>query len=169
MYEKIYAVASTSATGGRSGFSNLPAFFDDLVRCETRIYNAVTERLRAEHGIVASQFEMLRFLRDHPKARVADLATAFAIGIGAASKGVDRHEAAGWVTRLPNPADRRSSLISLTDRGAALVAEAEQTFHGHLEELITATLGPERVDAVGAALGELRRALEEARVGVPVG
>ena len=163
MYVKLYAVASTSATGG------LATFFDDLVRCETRIYNAVSDRLRAEHGIVASQFEMLRYLRDHPRARVADIATAFAIGIGAASKGVDRHEAQGWVTRLPNPADRRSSLISLTDRGTALVTEAEQTFHGHLAELITATLGAEQIGAVGAALATLRQALEEARVGVPAG
>lgn len=163
MYEKLYAVASTSATGAPAGF------FDDLVRCETRLYNAVNDKLRAEHGIVASQFEMLRYLRAHPMARVADIATAFAIGIGAASKGVDRHEAQGWVVRLPNPADRRSSLISLTDAGAALVADAEQTFHGLLEELITATLGAERVGAVGAALATLRQALEEARVGVPVG
>lgn len=163
MYEKLYAVATTSATGG------LAAFFDDLVRSETRIYNAVTDRLRAEHGIVASQYEMLRHLRDHPGSRVADIATAFAIGIGAASKGVDRHEAQGWVERLPNPADRRSSLISLTERGAALVAEAEQTFHGHLEELITAAIGAEQVAAVGATLAVLRQALEEARVGTPVG
>jgi MarR family multiple antibiotic resistance transcriptional regulator len=163
MYVKLYAVATTSATGGLAGF------FDDLVRSETRIYNAVTDRLRAEHGIVASQYELLRFLRDHPESRVADIATAFAIGIGAASKGIDRHEAQGWVVRLPNPADRRSSLISLTDRGAALVAEAEQTFHGHLEELITAAIGAEQVATVGATLAVLRRALEEARVGTPVG
>lgn len=156
-------MASTSAAGG------LAAFFDDLVRCETRLYNAVNDKLRAEHGIVASQFEMLRYLRDHPESRVADLAMAFAIGIGAASKGVDRHEAQGWVTRLPNPADRRSSLISLTERGAALVAEAEHSFHGQLEELITGAIGADEVAAAGAALGVLRRALEEARVGVPVG
>lgn len=163
MYAKLYAVASTSATGG------LEAFFDDLVRCETRIYNAVSDKLRAQHGIVASQFEMLRFLRDHPESRVADLATAFAIGIGAASKGIDRHETQGWVVRLPNPDDRRSSLISLTDNGAALVAKAEETFHRQLEQLITDTLDAEQVREVGAALGVLRRALEEARVGVPIG
>lgn len=160
---KLYAVATTSATGG------LAAFFDDLVRVETRIYNAVNDRLRAAHGIVASQFELLRYLRDHPQSRVADLATAFAIGIGAASKAVDRHEANGWVARLPNPADRRSSLISLTGAGAALVAEAEETFHGHLEELITATIGAEELSSAGATLAVLRQALEEARVGIPAG
>ncbi|AQZ62207.1 Transcriptional regulator, MarR family [[Actinomadura] parvosata subsp. kistnae] len=149
--------------------ARLARFFDDLVRCETRLYNAVGEKLRAEHGIVASQFELLRYLRDHPRSRVADIATNFAAGIGAISKGVDRLEARGWAARLPNPADRRSSLISLTTDGAALVAEAERTFHEHLGELLGPAISVGQVDAVGAALATLRRALESARVGVPVG
>lgn len=174
---RLYAVASTSATGpggagddaGPADPTDLAAFFDDLVRSETRLYNAVGDRLRAEHGIVTSQYEGLRFVRDHPRCRVADIATTFAIGIGAASKIIDRFEANGWAARLPNPADRRSSLISLTAHGTTLVAEAEQTFHGHLAELITTAIGAEQVSAVGAALATLRQALEDARVGVPVG
>jgi MarR family transcriptional regulator, multiple antibiotic resistance protein MarR len=171
---KLYAVASTSASGtGGAGDaaspSDLASFFDDLVRCETRIYNAVGDKLRAEHRIATSQFEVLRFVRDHPECRVADLASAFAIGIGAASKGVDRLEANGWVGRLPNPADRRSSLITLTTAGATLVAQAEQTFHGHLAELITTAIGAEKVSEVGAALATLRQALEDARIGLPAG
>jgi MarR family transcriptional regulator, multiple antibiotic resistance protein MarR len=160
---RLYAVASTPANEGLAGF------FDDLVRCETRLYNAVGERLRAEHGIVASQFELLRYVRVHPRSRVADIATNFAAGIGAISKGVDRLEARGWVARLPNPADGRSSLISLTTSGAALVAEAERTFHQHLGELLGPAIGADQVDAAGAVLAALRRALESSRVGVPAG
>jgi MarR family multiple antibiotic resistance transcriptional regulator len=161
--DRLYAVASTSSNEGLAGF------FDDLVRCETRLYNAVGEKLRAEHGIVASQFEILRYLRGHPRSRVADIATNFAAGIGAISKGVDRLEARGWVTRLPNPADGRSSLISLTTSGAALVAEAERTFHEHLDALLSPTISADQVDAAGATLATLRHALEFARVGVPAG
>ena len=152
-------MASTSLTG----------FFDDLVRCETRLYNAVGDRLRAEHGIVASQFELLRYLRDHPSARVADVAATFAAGIGAISKGVDRLEARGWVTRLPNPGDGRSSLISLTAAGAALVAEAERTFNDRLAELIAPAVDAGQLDAAAATLAVLRQALEQARVGLPAG
>src|SRR4051794_8734346 len=89
---RLYAVATKRASGRRSSSS---FFFDDLVRCETRLYNAVGERLRAEHGLVTSQFEFLRYFRDHPGSRVADTATNFAAGIGAISKGVDRLEARG--------------------------------------------------------------------------
>ncbi len=96
---------------------DLPSFFADLVRCETRLYNALNDRLRERHGIVTSQYESLRFLRDHPGSRVADLATEFAIGIGASSKAVDRLEKQGWVVRRTNPADRRSSLLDLTAAG----------------------------------------------------
>jgi DNA-binding MarR family transcriptional regulator len=156
-------VASTSANEGLAGF------FDDLVRCETRLYNAVGEKLRAEHGIVASQFEFLRYLRDHPESRVADVATAFAAGIGAISKMTDRLEARGWVARFPNPADRRSSLISLTTSGAALVAEAGRTFNDRLDELIAPAISAGQVDAARATIAALRRALEDARVGLPVG
>jgi len=160
---KLHAVASNSAN------ERLDGFFDDLVRCETRLYNVLGERLRAAHGIVTSQFELLRYLRDHPRSRVADIAANFAGGIGAISKSVDRLEARGWVARLPNPADGRSSLISLTASGAALTAAAEQTFREQLRQLVGTAISPGQVDAAGAALAALRRALEQAHIGLPVG
>jgi len=160
---RLYAVATTLPA------AELPALFDDLVRCETRLYNALGETLRAEHGIVTSQLELLRWLRDHPGSRVGDAATAFAAGVGAMSKGTDRLEARGLVSRQPNPADGRSSLISLTARGAALVAAAERTFDARLAELVGTVLSAEQVRSAGAALGVLRRSLEAARVGLPVG
>jgi DNA-binding MarR family transcriptional regulator len=159
----IHAVASTSAA------EPLARLFDDLVRCETRLYNALGEALRTEHGIVAAQFEFLRYLRDHPRARVADVAANFAAGVGAISKGADRLQAAGWVQRLPNPADGRSSLLSLTPSGTELLAAAESTFDDHLAALVGPALTADEVDAAGAALAALRRALEQARVGLPVG
>jgi len=147
----------------------LDGFFDDLVRCETRIYNAIGEALRAEHGIVASQFEFLRFVRDHPGCRVADVAANFAAGIGASSKGCDRLVARGWIKRTPNPADGRSSLLSLTAKGERLTADAEATFARRLSELVTPAVEPGRLTAAREALAELRRALERDRIGLPVG
>lgn len=154
-------MASTSAN------QQLGAFFDHLVRCETRLYNAVGERLRTEHGIVTSQFEYLRYLRDHPESRVVEVAAAFAAGVGAISKGADRLVMQGWVERRSNPADRRSSLLCLTASGSVLVTAAEATFHQALEELIT--LSDVQVDESTATLLTLRRTLERARLGLPVG
>lgn len=147
----------------------LGAFFDDLVRSETRLYNALGDRLSRDHGLATSQFEFLRYFRDHPGSRVADVASNFAAGLGAISKGVDRLEARGLVVRHPNPADGRSSLVSLTGAGAEVVADAETTFQERLSELVSSTLTPDQVATVGAALATLRAALERDRIGLPVG
>ena len=149
--------------------AGLAGFFADLVRCETRLYNALNDRLRERHGIVTSQFESLRYLRDHPGSRVADLAAEFAIGVGAASKGVDRLERAGWVVRRPNPSDRRSSLLALTDEGRRLADDAEGTVGERLAELLADPLDASSLPAVAQALARLRSALERDRIGTPTG
>lgn len=148
---------------------DLAGFFSDLVRCETRLYNALNDRLRERHGIVTSQFEGLRFLRDHPQARVAEMATEFAIGIGSTSKIVDRFEARGWVERRPNPADRRSSLLTLTGTGRRLADAAEATFNERLAELIAHTSGADSVTAAAGAFAQLRATLERDQIGTPTG
>ncbi|MET9491503.1 MarR family transcriptional regulator [Nocardia sp. NPDC006630] len=148
---------------------NLPSLFADLVRCETRLYNAVNDRLREQHGIVTSQFESLRFLRDHPGARVADLANEFATGVGAMSKGVDRLEKQGWVERQANPADRRSSLLALTNEGLSLVEAAERTFNAQLTELLSKSVSDSSLSVVAQAFSQLRGALERDRIGLPAG
>ncbi|GAA4386377.1 MarR family winged helix-turn-helix transcriptional regulator [Tsukamurella soli] len=143
--------------------------FSDLVRCETRLYNAVGERLQEEHGLTTAQFEFLRHLRRHPGARVADLAGVFAIGVGAVSKGVDRLERRGWVARQSNPDDRRSSILALTPTGQRLVDGAEETFARRLHELIGGAVDGPGAAALATALAALRATLERDRVGLPAG
>lgn len=160
----LYAVAYKSA-----GVADLQSFFADLVRCETRLYNALNDRLRERHGIVTSQFEFLRFLREHPGSRVADLAAEFAIGVGATSKSADRLEKQGWIVRQTNPADRRSSLLALTDDGSQLLDAAETTFAADLSELVEGALDQSTTAAAAKALRQLRSALERDQVGTPTG
>ena len=145
--------------------ANLRDFFADLVRCETRLYNALNDRLRERHGIVMSQYEFLSYVRDHPDARVADVAAEFAIGIGATSKGIDRLEGQGWIVRRPNPGDRRSSLLAVTDEGRRLADAAGEVVADRLADLV----GASAVVAAAPAMAELRAALERDRIGMPVG
>ncbi|MEU3527692.1 MarR family transcriptional regulator [Streptomyces sp. NPDC038707] len=152
-----------------TGFADLQSFFADLVRCETRLYNALNDRLRERHGIVTSQFEFLRFLREHPGSRVADLAAEFAIGVGATSKSADRLEKQGWIVRQTNPEDRRSSLLALTDDGSQLLDAAETTFAAGLSELVEGALDQSTTAAAAKALRQLRSALERDRIGTPTG
>jgi MarR family transcriptional regulator, multiple antibiotic resistance protein MarR len=148
---------------------SLPSLFDDLVRCETRLYNALSDRLRSEHDLGLGQYEFLHHIGAHPGTRVADLAAAHAVGIGATSKAVDRYERHGWVRREPNPDDRRSSLLTLTATGAELVARAERTLSAHLAELVGPAVDEAQLRVMAQALGGLRTALERDRVGLPTG
>ncbi|MCO5972403.1 MarR family winged helix-turn-helix transcriptional regulator [Actinoallomurus soli] len=152
-----------------SDADDLLSLFADLVRCETRLYNTLNDRLRERHGIVTSQFEALRYLRDHPGSRVADLAAEFAIGIGATSKSVDRLERQGWAVRQPNPSDRRSSLLALTHDGSRLVDAAEATVTDALAELIGGALDRAAVATAAQAFSKLRSVLERDQIGTPTG
>jgi MarR family transcriptional regulator, multiple antibiotic resistance protein MarR len=143
-------------------------FFDDLVRAETRLYNALDDELRSAHGMSAGQYEFLRAIAGTDDLRVADLAARFALGVGTVSKAVDRMEALGWVERRPNPQNRRSSLLSLTDLGGALFSAAAKTFDAHLAALL-APLTQAQQQAVSGALALLRADLESKQLGTPAG
>ena len=147
----------------------LDTVFTDLVRVETRLYNAVAERVRAEAGVAAGHFELLRYVRDHPDARVADLAAAFAVGVGTTSKIVDRLEKQGWVERRPNPANRRSSLLALTSAGESVVARAEPAWQAAIQEILGGAVTPDDLAALSLAFAALRSDLERRRLGLPAG
>ncbi len=149
--------------------TDLTQVFADLVRYETRLYNVLGERLRAEHGLTIGQFEFLRIIGGRPGCRVQDIADEVAITVGATSKGVDRIEAAGWVGRRPNPENRRSSLIELTAAGRQLLAAATPTFEDGLRRWLADPLGGRSLDQLAAGLATLRRTVEEAQVGTPTG
>jgi DNA-binding MarR family transcriptional regulator len=69
-----------------------------------------------------------------------------------------RLEGRGHAERIPNPDDGRSYLIRLTKDGERLLAKARPAFRDYAEA-VEERLGPERVDALRAALDELREAV----------
>jgi len=78
-----------------------------------------------------------------PGCRVYDIANELGITTGGTSKLVDRIEASGYCRRLPNPDDRRSSLLELTEEGRRMLAEAGTAFDDELRRRLGAAL-PER-------------------------
>ena len=148
---------------------DLDVVVTDLVRVETRLYNAIGERLKAETGIGAGTFELLRYVRDHPDARVADLASTFAIGVGTTSKIVDRLEKEGRIERRPNPANRRSSLLALSPAGESVVSQAEPVWLAAIEELVGGVITADQLTALSLTLSTLRANLERRQLGLPAG
>ena len=86
--------------------------------------------------------------------RLTELAAGANITPQSMGEIVDELEGLGYVSRRPDPTDRRAKLITLTERGRAAVEAGEATILG-LEEDITAILGPERHDQLKTMLLEL--------------
>ena len=72
---------------------------------------------------------------------------------------VGRLEKRGHVERIPNPDDRRSYLVRLTDEGVRLLAQARPRFRAYAEA-VESRLGDVRVAELRNELGVLREAIE---------
>ena len=140
--------------------TDLTALFTDLVRLETRLYNVLDTRLKAEHDLPLGQFEFLRFIAAHGTTRVFDLAHELAITVGATSKAVDRLESAGRIRRTANPSDRRSSLVELTSAGAEVLAAATPTVEAELRTWVGSVLPAPVLEQLATSLSMLRQRAE---------
>ena len=148
--------AKKAADGGRPA-----ALFSDLVRVETRLYNAVDDRLKADLGIGVGRYEILDCISTRDRCRVLDIADAIAMTIGAASKAVDRIHAAGLCTRTIDPADRRSSHLSLTPAGRRVLSRARRVVDDELRRRFDPVLSADEQQLLGAALAGMHRSLEQ--------
>jgi DNA-binding MarR family transcriptional regulator len=143
------------------GVSPLTTLFTDLVRVETRLYNAIDDRLRATHGLTLGQYELMQIIERRATTRVYDIVSEIAITVGAASKAVDRLEAAGWCVRSANPDDRRSSLLALTPQGSQLLAAATPTLEEELAARVGGVVEVSALERTASVLAVLRASLEE--------
>lgn len=135
------------------------ALFTQLVRVETLWYEQLSDELQAAHGLPLSTYDVLNVIAAVDDCRVQDIAREIGITVGAVSKAIDRHEQAGWVARRANPADRRSSLIELTDEGRGRLDEATPLVTASLRSRLAA-LDAGRRAALADALAVLRRQLD---------
>jgi DNA-binding MarR family transcriptional regulator len=142
--------------------ADLRELFDDLVRVEIGLWEAVDRRLRDDLGLPLGRFEALQAIARTPTARVQDVADAIMITVGAASKLVDRLEGGGLCERRPHPTDRRSSAIALTAAGRRTLDDAAALVDDELAHRLDG-LGPDEVSALAALLATTRARLGDAR------
>jgi len=116
------------------------------------------EALFAEHGISNPTFTMLvTLVRINQPGGVSQRRLASEMGLtpGTVSARVDRLVADGLVARSPDPADKRGSLVTLTDRGRDLF---EAVVPAHLANQVR-LLGSLTPDEQGTLTGLLRKLL----------
>jgi DNA-binding MarR family transcriptional regulator len=138
--------------------SDLRGLFSDIIRFEIELWNAVDTRLKNEFDLPLTHFEPMSVIDRLPGCRVYDIARELGITTGGTSKLVDRIEANGYCRRLPNPEDRRSSLLELTSAGKRLFAEAGEAFDDELERRLRTAVPERTLRQFGATLTRLRAA-----------
>jgi len=131
--------------------------FDVVVRYEIALWNVVDGALADAGAVSLAQLQALTIVEEMSgAARVLDIAEGIGVTIGAASKLVDRLERSELAERRPNPDDRRSSLIALTDDGEAAYRKAA----GVRSSVLAQVLEPDVAASAVAALAALQTRLD---------
>ena len=104
----------------------------------TRLYRP----LLAPLGLTYPQYLVLVALWEQDEQKVSDLGKRLDLETNTLTPLLKRMESAGYLTRRRNPEDERSLIVSLTDKGQALQAKAQ--------EISTCV-----IDAMGGDLNEL--------------
>jgi DNA-binding MarR family transcriptional regulator len=98
-------------------------------------------------GLTNAQARVLRIVASssHPL-RMADIAAHLEVVPRSVTSMVDGVEAAGLIVRSTDPGDRRSVLVSLTDRGRDLLVRLERARRATAEEVFGGLTAGDRAD-----------------------
>jgi len=136
--------------------ADLRRVFSDVGRVHAELAAAVNYRLQNELGLPLVLFHAMSVIADAEACRVHDLAAGLGVSVGGASKLVDRLEALGTCRRLPNPGDRRSTLLELTTAGQERLAQARQVVDEVLGHLFGTALSEAQISELAGTLRDLR-------------
>ncbi|WP_433207911.1 MarR family winged helix-turn-helix transcriptional regulator [Nocardia sp. CA-107356] len=98
---------------------------------------AIGEELKA-FGLSTSQYATLMMTEAHPGMSVAEIARAVASSRQAANEMLGGLESEGLIERRPNPTDRRTHQIHITESGRSRLAEASIAVNRREAELESA-------------------------------
>jgi DNA-binding MarR family transcriptional regulator len=136
--------------------ADLRRVFSDVGRVQAQLVAAVSHRLQHELGLPVVLFDAMSVIAEAERCRVHDLAAGLGVSVGGASKLVDRLEALGNCRRLPNPGDRRSTLLELTTAGQERLAQGRQVVDDVLGHLFGTTLSEAQISELAGTLRDLR-------------
>jgi DNA-binding MarR family transcriptional regulator len=132
-----------------------------IKRCAALLQRRLDDTF-AVFDLTAWEFDVLATLRRSGAPYCLAPTTLFStlmVTSGTMTHRMGKLEAQGWIERLPNPADARSSLVQLTPAGLALIDRAVEA-HVANEHRILAPLKAADLAALDARLSLLLAALE---------
>jgi DNA-binding MarR family transcriptional regulator len=128
------------------------------------VRHAVEKQLRDTGDLSYVQFQLLATLGDAPGGvrRMTDLADGLVYSRSGLTYQAQLLERRGLVTRAPSPDDERSTLVTLTADGRAVLGEV---FPGHIEAvrtLLFAALSDDDVEDLARIMGKAAEKLRSA-------
>jgi DNA-binding MarR family transcriptional regulator len=121
------------------------ALVTDIARLLRRNFN---RRVR-DFGMTQTQWQAIAYLRRWGGINQAALAELMEIQPISLARLVDRLEAAGWVERQPDPADRRAVKLRLTDKAAPILEEMRSASTAFHDEALAGLSTTERERVLG--------------------
>ena len=137
----------------------LTALLDQVLEISLLINQDMSQSL-AEHGLTPARTHLLWELFHRGPSTQRVLADALGVTARNITGLVDGLEATGFVTREPHPSDRRATLVTLTPRGAELMAEMKQG-QEEFARLLFADLSPRQASTLGKGLDHVLDRLRE--------
>ena len=132
-----------------------------LVASELRlVIGQLVRRLRAEHGFPLSYGAVLGRLDREGAQSVSDLAVAERVRPQSMAQTVSELEADGFVSRRPDPSDRRRALVELTAEGRTRLQADRRHREGWLAQTIAVELSDREQAILADAVPLLRRLAE---------
>jgi DNA-binding MarR family transcriptional regulator len=112
------------------------------------LVSRVLDDITSAEGIAPADYVVLGVLRRSPGHRSAPTRMCELLGrsTGGMTLTLDRLVGAGWVTRSPDPADRRRVVVTLSEAGLALSERVNDALHAWEETLGLA--GEDRAEAI---------------------
>ena len=121
----------------------------------TRLYllqSASFAEVFGRYGLTFGEYEVLAALMRSGaphRMKPSELVGALVLSSGAMTNRIDRVEEAGLVERLPDPDDRRGTLVALTEKGRQVVDDAVLAHLANEERLLGALSARERQQLAG--------------------
>jgi len=158
---RVSAEAATTATPVDDPYGPIIA---DFRAAMNQLKCASSERL-VRLGISMAQLHILYTLQRAGEMPMSRLADVLNVSLSNATGLIDRIEERGFVERTRVPEDRRIVMIRVTEAGRRMLDEVDAV-SADLLRTVFGRIGRSQLAAVGRAIAELRRGLEET-TGVP--
>ncbi|MGK3208409.1 MarR family winged helix-turn-helix transcriptional regulator [Amycolatopsis sp. MEPSY49] len=133
-----------------------------FLRSSALLLRVLDAELRAEHGMTHRTYDALVQLSEAPDRRLhmKELADALVHSTSGLTRVVDGLERAGYARREVDPANRRSTLVVLTDVGLAALEAAWPTHVRGVKRYFADQVSPEQARVLAEVFGAINADLE---------